>query len=88
MPKFVIERELTGAGKLPRQEIAGDLAEILRRAARDGPADPMRVQRHRRQIYVYIAPDEDAIKRTRARAFRQPHLTGAHHDRSDHGEVA
>ena len=64
MPKFVIERELTGAGKLPRQElqaISQKSCSVLREM---GP----QIQWQQSfvtddKIYcVYIAPDEDAIR--------------------------
>ena len=64
MPKFVIERELTGAGKLPRQElqaISQKSCSVLREM---GP----QIQWQQSfvtddKIYcIYIAPDEEAIK--------------------------
>ena len=64
MPKFVIERELTGAGKLPRQElqaISQKSCGVLREL---GP----QIQWQQSfvtddKIYcVYIAPDEEAVK--------------------------
>ena len=64
MPKFVIERELTGAGKLPRQElqaISQKSCSVLREM---GP----QIQWQQSfvtddKIYcVYIAPDEEAVK--------------------------
>jgi hypothetical protein len=64
MPKFVIERELTGAGKLPRQElqaISQKSCSVLREL---GP----QIQWQQSfvtddKIYcVYIAPDEEAVK--------------------------
>jgi len=64
MPKFVIERELAGAGKLSRQElqaISQKSCGVLREL---GP----QIQWQQSfvtddKIYcVYIAPDEDAIK--------------------------
>ena len=64
MPKFVIERELTGAGKLPRQElqaISQKSCSVLREM---GP----QIQWQQSfvtddKIYcIYIAPDEDAVK--------------------------
>ena len=64
MPKFVIERELTGAGKLPRQElqaISQKSCSVLREM---GP----QIQWQQSfvtddKIYcIYIAPDEEAVK--------------------------
>ena len=64
MPKFVIERELTGAGKLPKQElqaISQKSCGVLREL---GP----QIQWQQSfvtddKIYcLYIAPDEEAIK--------------------------
>jgi len=64
MPKFVIERELTGAGKLPRQE----LQAISQKSC--GVLRDMGPQIQWQQSFVtddkiyciYIAPDEDAVK--------------------------
>ena len=64
MPKFVIERELTGAGKLPRQE----LQAISQKSC--GVLRDMGSQIQWQQSFVtddkiyciYIAPDEDAVK--------------------------
>jgi len=64
MPKFVIERELTGAGKLPRQE----LQAISQKSC--GVLREMGPQIQWQQSFVtddkvyciYIAPDADAIK--------------------------
>jgi hypothetical protein len=64
MPKFVIERELTGAGKLPRPElqaISQKSCSVLREM---GPQIQW-VQSFVTddKIYcVYIAPDEEAVK--------------------------
>jgi hypothetical protein len=64
MPKFVIERELTGAGKLSRQElqaISQKSCDVLREM---GPQIQW-VQSFVTddKIYcVYIAPDEEAVK--------------------------
>ena len=64
MPKFVIERELTGAGKLSRQElqaISQKSCSVLREM---GP----QIQWQQSfvtddKIYcIYIAPDEEAVK--------------------------
>jgi hypothetical protein len=64
MPKFVIERELTGAGKLPRQElqaISQKSCGVLREL---GP----QIQWQQSfvtddKIYcIYIASDEEAVK--------------------------
>ena len=64
MPKFVIERELTGAGKLPRLE----LQAISQKSC--GVLRDMGPQIQWQQSFVtddkiyciYIAPDEDAVK--------------------------
>jgi hypothetical protein len=64
MPKFVIERELTGAGKLPRQE----LQAISQKSC--GVLREMGPQIQWQQSFVtddkvyciYVAPDADAIK--------------------------
>lgn len=64
MPKFVIERELTGVGKLPRQE----LQAISQKSC--GVLRDMGPQIQWQQSFVtddkiyciYIAPDEDAVK--------------------------
>ena len=64
MPKFVIERELAGAGKLPRQELQAISQESCGVLREMGP----QIQWQQSfvtddKIYcVYIAPDEDAIK--------------------------
>ena len=64
MPKFVIERELTGAGKLPRPElqaISQKSCSVLREM---GPQIQW-VQSFVTddKIYcVYIGPDEEAVK--------------------------
>ena len=72
MPKFVIERELTGAGKLPRQE----LQAISQKSC--GVLRDMGPQIQWQQSFVtddkiyciYIAPDEDAVKtHARKRGF-------------------
>ena len=64
MPKFVIERELAGAGKLPRQE----LQAISQKSC--GVLREMGPQIQWQQSFVtddkvyciYVAPDEDAVK--------------------------
>jgi hypothetical protein len=64
MPKFVIERELTGAGKLPRQELQAISQKSCGVLREMGPQIQW-VQSFVTddKIYcVYIAPDEDAIK--------------------------
>jgi hypothetical protein len=64
MPKFVIERELTGAGKLPRQELQAISQKSCRVLREMGP----QIQWQQSfvtddKIYcVYIAPDEEAVK--------------------------
>ena len=64
MPKFVIERELAGAGKLSRQELQAISQKSCGVLSELGP----QIQWQQSfvtddKIYcVYIAPDEDAIK--------------------------
>jgi hypothetical protein len=64
MPKFVIERELPGAGKLPRQELRAISQKSCGVLREMGP----QIQWQQSfvtddKIYcIYIAPDEDAIK--------------------------
>src|SRR4029078_8153286 len=64
MPKFVIARELTGAGKLPRQELQAISQKSCRVLREMGP----QIQWQQSfvtddKIYcVYIAPDEEAVK--------------------------
>lgn len=64
MPKFVIERELTGAGKLPRQELQAISQKSCGVLRQMGP----QIQWQQSfvtddKIYcIYIAPDEDAVK--------------------------
>ena len=64
MPKFVIERELTGAGKLPRQELQAISQKSCGVLREMGP----QIQWLQSfvtddKIYcIYIAPDEEAIK--------------------------
>ena len=64
MPKFVIERELTGAGKLPKQELQAISQKSCGVLREMGP----QIQWQQSfvtddKIYcVYIAPDEEAIK--------------------------
>ena len=64
MPKFIIERELPGAGKLSRQELQAlsqKSCEVL---------NAMEPQIHWRESYVtadkvycvYIAPDEETVR--------------------------
>jgi hypothetical protein len=64
MPKFVIERELTGAGKLPRQELQAISQKSCGVLREMGP----QIQWQQSfvtddKIYcIYIAPDEEAVK--------------------------
>jgi hypothetical protein len=64
MPKFVIERELTGAGKLPRQELQAISQKSCGVLREMGP----QIQWQQSfvtddKIYcIYIASSEDAIK--------------------------
>jgi uncharacterized protein DUF4242 len=64
MPKFVIERELTGAGKLPRQELQAISQKSCGVLREMGP----QIQWQQSfvtddKIYcIYNAPDEDAVK--------------------------
>jgi Protein of unknown function (DUF4242) len=64
MPKFVIERELTGAGKLPRQELQAISQKSCGVLREMGPQIQW-VQSFVTddKIYcVYIAPDEETVK--------------------------
>jgi len=64
MPKFVIERDLTGAGKLPKQELQAISQKSCGALREMGP----QIQWQQSfvtddKIYcIYIAPDEEAIK--------------------------
>ena len=64
MPKFVIERELAGAGKLPRQELQAISQKSCGVLREMGP----QIQWQQSfvtddKIYcIYVAPDEDAVK--------------------------
>ena len=64
MPKFVIERELAGAGKLPRQELQAISQKSCGVLREMGP----QIQWQQSfvtddKIYcIYIAPDEEAVK--------------------------
>ncbi len=64
MPKFVIERELTGAGKLPPQELRAISQKSCGVLHRMGPQIQW-VQSYVTddKIYcVYVAPDEGAVR--------------------------
>jgi hypothetical protein len=64
MPKFVIERELAGAGKLPRQELQA-ISQISCGVLREMGPQIQWLQSFVTddKIYcVYIAPDEEAVK--------------------------
>ena len=89
MPKFVIERELTGAGKLPKEE----LQAISRKSC--GVLQSMGPQIQWVQSFVtddkiycvYVAPDEASV-RTHAQKGgfpRQQHRSGPFGDRPDNG---
>jgi hypothetical protein len=64
MPKFVIEREIKGAGKLPRQELQAISQKSCGVLQAMGP----RIQWVQSfvtddKIYcVYVAPDEDTVR--------------------------
>jgi len=64
MPKFVIEREIAGAGKLPRQELQAISQKSCKLLQSMGP----RIQWIQsyvtdNKIYcVYVAPDERAVR--------------------------
>ena len=64
MPKFVIEREIAGAGKLPRQELQAISQKSCGVLHAMGP----KIQWIQSfvtddKIYcVYLAPDEDAVR--------------------------
>jgi hypothetical protein len=64
MPRFVIEREIVGAGKLPRQELQAISQKSCSVLQSMGPGIQW-VQSFVTddKIYcVYIAPDEEALK--------------------------
>ena len=64
MPKYIIERELPGAGKLPAEEMRGISQKSCSVLKNMGPQIQW-VQSYvtEDKIYcVYIAPNEDAIK--------------------------
>jgi Nickel responsive protein SCO4226-like len=64
MPKFVIEREIVGAGKLPKQELQAISQKSCSVLQSMGPKIQW-VQSFvtDNKIYcVYIAPDEDTVK--------------------------
>lgn len=65
MPKFVIEREIVGAGKLPRQELQAISQKSCSVLQEMGPKIQW-VQSFVTddKIYcLYIAPDEETVKR-------------------------
>ena len=64
MPKFVIERELTGAGKLPRQELQAISQKSCGVLREMGPQIQwlQSFVTDDRIYCIYIAPDEEAIK--------------------------
>ena len=90
MPKFVIERDLTGAGKLPRQELQAISQKSCGVLREMGP----QIQWQQSfvtddKIYcIYIAPDEEAIK-THARkgGFPANRISRARGDRPDHSRA-
>ena len=88
MPKFVIEREIPGAGKLPQQELQAISQKSCSVLNSMGPKIQW-VQSYVTddKIYcVYIAPDEETV-REHAQQGRLPGQRGlarAHDHRSDH----
>jgi len=69
MPKFVIERELKGAGKLPKAELQAISEKSCGVLQAMGPKIQW-LESHVTddKIYcVYIAPDEDAVRQHAAR---------------------
>jgi hypothetical protein len=65
MPKYVIERELPGAGKLSEEELKGVARTSREVLSRLGP-EVQWIQSYvtADKIYcVYIAPDEEAVKK-------------------------
>ena len=65
MPKYVIEREIPGAGKLSREELQGISQKSCEVRREMGPQIQW-VQSYVTddKIYcVYIAPDEEAVKK-------------------------
>jgi len=88
MPKFVIERELTGAGKLPRQELQAISQKSCGVLREMGP----QIQWQQSfvtddKIYcIYIARRRGRQNaRAQGRLSGQSHRTRARRDRSDHG---
>ena len=87
MPKFMIERELIGAGKLPKQELQAISQKSCGVLQSMGPQIQW-VQSFVTddKIYcVYVAPDEAAV-RTHAQKggfSGEQHCAGALDDRSD-----
>ena len=64
MPKFVIEREMPGAGKLTAEELQG-ASQVSCGAVRDLGPQVQWIQSYvtEDKIYcVYIAPDEETIR--------------------------
>jgi Protein of unknown function (DUF4242) len=65
MPRFVIEREIAGAGKLPRQELQA-ISQKSCGVLRDMGPQIQWVQSYVTddKIYcLYIAPDEEAVRK-------------------------
>jgi hypothetical protein len=76
MPKFVIEREIAGAGKLPRQKLQAISRKSCSVLHDMGPQIQW-VQSYVTDDKIYCAPDEDAL-RTHARKGGFPANTVAH----------
>ena len=91
MPKYVIERDIPGAGKLSQEELKG----ISQTSC--GVLRAMRPQIHWVQSYItgekiyciYIAPNEQMVRETPGRAaFRPSGCSRLPRDRLDHVEIA
>jgi hypothetical protein len=89
MPKFVIEREIAGAGRLPKPELQAISQKSCGVLHSMGPQIQW-VQSFVTddKIYcVYIAPDEAAVRAHAQKGWlpRQQRRARAPGDRSDHG---
>ena len=90
MPKFVIERELPGAGKLSPdqlQSISQKSCSVLRELGPEIQWLESYVTDDK--IYcIYIAPDENIVREHGTRRIsRQPDLVSAQDDRPDNSRV-
>jgi hypothetical protein len=77
MPKFVIERDIAGAGKLPKQELQAISQKSCGVLHSMGPKIQW-VHVTDDKIYcIYVAPDEATVKSTPRRADFRPTLSHA-----------